>query len=312
MRLGIPVRILARPGLRSHDSRRWQNSPHLSVSLAYLRDLFLYLDGQDIRMYRMSSELAPYVSHPGKPQFHGQIEECAVELAAVGELAKSLGLRLSFHAGAHVLLNTPDPARFARSVNELNALTRLLDGMALGPEAVIVVHVGGHYHNRSGALQAFVDGFAALPETTQRRLALENDDRRFGVADCLGLHQQVGVRLIFDLLHHQLFNPGGLPAHQALAACLATWPPAQIPKTHFSTPATEMVRDARGQPHPPRLNRHSHYLNPFPLIDFLRSLPRMRDFDILIEAKASDLALMQFRRHLQTYAPDLVERYGIR
>jgi UV DNA damage endonuclease len=30
-------------------------------------------------MYRMSSDLAPYVTHPDMPQFHGMIEECADE-----------------------------------------------------------------------------------------------------------------------------------------------------------------------------------------------------------------------------------------
>ena len=134
MRLGFPAKILARPGLRSHDSRRWQNHPHLSVSLVYLRDLFFYLDSQDIRMYRLSDRLAPYLTHAGLPQFHRQIEECAVELAAVGQLARDLDLRLSLHVPAYVLLNTPDPARQTRSLAELDAFARILDGMGLAPK----------------------------------------------------------------------------------------------------------------------------------------------------------------------------------
>ena len=311
MRLGFPVRPLGRRGLRSHDSRRWRNKPHLSVSLAYLRDLFLYLENQHIRMYRLSSDLAPYLTHPDLPQFHHQIEECANELAAIGEMARSQGLRLSFHADAHVLLNAPDPERQARSLTELEGLARILDAMQLGEEAVIVVHVGGHYHDRERALEAWARGFEALAAVARRRVALEHDDRRFDVIDCLWIHERTGVRLVFDLLHHQLHNPNGLAAPRALAACLATWPPGQTPKIHIATPATEMVRDRRDQPHPPRLNRHSHFLNPFPIIDFLRSLPPMRDFDMMIEAKAGDLALLQFRRHLAAYAPDVAERFGI-
>ncbi len=124
MRLGFPVKIVGRTGLRSHDSRRWRNNPHLSVSLAYLRDVFLYLDSQNIRMYRMSSDLAPYLTHPTFTQFHNQITECESELAAVGQMARELDLRLSFHAPAHVLLNTPNPDRLAQSIAELNALAR--------------------------------------------------------------------------------------------------------------------------------------------------------------------------------------------
>ena len=108
MRLGFVVKPLARPELKSHDSRRWQNHPHLSVSLAYLRDVFTYLDAAHIGMYRMSSDLAPYATHPDMPQFHRQVEACAAELAEVGALAARLRLRLSFHPSQHVVLNSPD------------------------------------------------------------------------------------------------------------------------------------------------------------------------------------------------------------
>ena len=311
MRLGFPVSVLGRTGLRSHDSRRWQNHPHLSVSLAYLRDIFLYLDSRQIRMYRMASDLAPYLTHPDLPEFHRQIEESREELAAVGALALKLGLRLSFHAPAHVLLNSPDESRWQQSAAELAGLAAILAGMGLGPEAVIVVHTGGHYHDHAGALDAFVRGFEALPAGVQQRLVLEHDDRRFGVMDVLWIHERTGLRLVFDALHHQLYNSHHIPAPEALAICLATWPPDQTPKIHFSTPATEMVRDRKGAPHPPRLNRHSHYINPFEFIAFLRGLPPMRDFDVMLEAKARDLALLQLRRHLARYAPDLFPRFDL-
>jgi len=307
MKLGFPQHILGRAGLRSHDARRWQNNPHLSVSLAYLRDILLYLDSQDIRMYRMAADLAPYLTHPDHPRFHNQIEECEAELAAVGTMARRLGIRLSFHAPAHVLLNTPDPQRLAASQRTLAGMAGILDGMGLGADAVIVVHVGGHYQDHDGALAAFVRGWEGLPEGVRRRLALEHDDRRFDVVDILWVHERTGVRLIFDHLHHRLHNPRGLPLSEALAICLATWPPHETPKIHFATPTTEMVRDRKGRPHPPRLNRHSHYINPFAFIDFLRSLPPMREFDIMLEARARDLALLQLRRHLARFAPDLVQ-----
>ena len=307
MKFGFAQHILGRAGLRSHDSRRWQHNPHFSVSLAYLRDILIYLDSQDIRMYRMAADLAPYLTHPGHPRFHRQIEECEAELAAVGELARRLGMRLSFHAPAYVLLNTPDPQRRLRSVRMLDGLAAILDGMGLGDEAVVVVHIGGHYHAHQAARAEFVRGWESLAEPTRRRLVLEHDDRRFDVLDILWVHRRTGVRLIFDFLHHQLYNPHGIPVADAMAMCLATWPPHQTPKIHFATPTTEMVRDRKGNPHPPRLNRHSHYINPFTFIDFLRSLPPMRDFDIMIEARARDLALLQLRRHLARFAPDLVE-----
>ncbi|RUA17769.1 MAG: UV DNA damage repair endonuclease UvsE [Clostridia bacterium] len=311
MRLGFSVSVLGRTGLHSHDSRRWQNAPHLSVSLAYLRDVLLYLDTQNIRMYRLASDLAPYLTHPDLPQFHHQIEESRPQLQAVGELARRLDIRLSFHAPAYVLLNTPDPVHLRQSIAELQGMAAIFDAMSLGTEAVIILHVGGHYHDRAGALDAFVQAFDHLPATVQQHIALEHDDRRFSVQDVLWIHQRTGVRLVFDHLHHQLYNPDAIPAPEALAICFATWPPDQTPKIHFSTPATEMVRDRKGAPHPPRLNRHSHYINPFQFIDFLDALPTIRDFDVMIEAKARDLALLQLRRHLGRYAPALIRRFNI-
>ena len=47
-RLGFAVKVVGAP-LKSNDSRRWQSNPHLSVSLAYLRDIFLYLQANKIQ-----------------------------------------------------------------------------------------------------------------------------------------------------------------------------------------------------------------------------------------------------------------------
>ena len=77
LKLGFPVKVLGAGGLKSNDTRRWQQKPHLRVSLRYLEKIFDHLEANDIHMYRMSSDLAPYVTHPDMPQFHGMIGECA-------------------------------------------------------------------------------------------------------------------------------------------------------------------------------------------------------------------------------------------
>jgi hypothetical protein len=74
-RLGFPVKVLARPELKSNDSRRWQGGPHLKTSLEYLDAILDHLARHRIGMYRMSSDLAPYATHPDMPQFHGMVEQ---------------------------------------------------------------------------------------------------------------------------------------------------------------------------------------------------------------------------------------------
>lgn len=310
MRLGFVVKPLARPELKSHDSRRWQNSPHLSVSLAYLRDVFTYLGEAGIAMYRISSELAPYVTHPDMPQFHAQVEECATELAQLGVQARAAGLRLSFHPGQHVVLNSPDARTAAVSARDVTMQAAILDGLGLGPEAVVVAHLGGVYGDRDAARSRFVEAYAALPEAARRRLVLENDDVRFTVSDALWVHERTGIRLVFDNLHHRL-NGDGRPPRDALAACLATWPADVRPKIHFSTPRTEWLVEKGGGEDKPlevrqtRWNYHSDYVNPFEFIDFVRSADGLRPFDVMLEVRAKDLALRQLREDLARFAPDL-------
>lgn len=310
MRLGFAVKPLGRPELKSHDSRRWQNNPHLSVSLAYLRDILGYLSQAAIGMYRLSSDLAPYVTHPELPQFHGQIQACTAELAEVGRLARATEIRLSFHPGQHVVLNAGDPALAGRSAAEVTALALMLDGMGLGPEAVVVTHVGGVYEDGAAARERFVQAFHRLPPAARCRLALENDDTRFGVADLLWVHERTGIPLVFDYLHHRLHNPDGRSVRAALAACLATWPAGVRPKVHFSSPRTEWRVEENPAAPSPRLRQsrwmhHSDYVNPFEFIDFVRSAAGLPPFDVMLEARGRDLALLQLRQDLARYAPDL-------
>jgi len=316
LRLGFAVKVLGEPGLRSHDTRRWQNGPHLSVSLACLRDIFGYLGRAGISMYRVASQLAPYVAHPDMPQFHGQIEDCRRELAALGQVARGQGLRLSFHPSQYTVLNTPDEALAVRSAADLEAQAQMLDLMGLGPEAVIVVHVGGIYEDRGTARERFVRQYGRLSEAARRRLVLENDDRSFSMADVVWIHERTGTRLIFDYLHH-LNNPGGMEVREAAGLALDTWPADQRPKVHLSSPRTEMRVVHQTDPEtgrrievirPPLRTQHSDYVNPFDFIAFLRQMEGMRPFDVMLEAKAKDLALLRLRDDLQRLAPDLAAR----
>ncbi len=313
-RLGFPVKVLGAP-LPSHDSRRWQNRPHLSVSLAYLRDIFEYLHRHDIRFYRMAGQLAPYLTHPDLPDFRHQLEECAVELAALGDLARAYRLRLTLHPAFYVQLGSPDPGQVQRSVQELDAAAALLDAMGLDEDGVVVIHVGGTFGDPEATRARFAARVNALRPATRRRLALENGDRHHALDASLWIHRRTGIRLVLDLLHHRCLNPAGYPVAEALTLALATWPPGQRPKIHFSTPRTALRRRILyGQEHLqfPLVNQHSDFLNPFEFIDFLR-LARQRTeraFDIMLEAKGKDLALLRLREQLRTYAPDLAPLVG--
>jgi UV DNA damage endonuclease len=306
-RLGFAVKLLGDSGLPSHDARRWQSGPHLRHSLEMLRAILDRLDALDVRMYRMATALAPYASHPDLPQFHDQVAECAEELAQVGVLARKRGIRLSTHPGQYTVLNSERPDTQAAAIAELEVQAALLDAMGLGDEAVVVMHVGGAAGGTHAALERFQAGFERLSGRAQARLVVENDDRTFALVDVLTLARRAGLRVVFDLLHHHCHDPERISDQEALRLALGTWPRAQTPKVHCSSPRldVEQRRERRGRRVEtrhvmPQLRAHADLVDPIGFERFLReTAPAVkRDFDVMLEAKAKDLALLRLRDQL--------------
>ncbi|MGI4757184.1 MAG: UV DNA damage repair endonuclease UvsE [Janthinobacterium lividum] len=320
MRLGFPVKVMGRPDLKSNDTRGWRLNPHLRVSLGYMCETFEYLRQHDIRMYRMSSDLAPYHTHPDMPQFHNMVEESRADLEHVGKLAKAQGLRLSFHPSQYIVLNSDNEALTQKSIADLQSQATMLDYMELPPEAIMVIHVGGAYGNRALGCDNWVKTWSRLSEPIQRRMVLENDDIRFSSADVLSIHERTGVKCVFDYQHHWCMNPEGLPLVDTLARFLKTWPTGVRPKMHFSCARTEMREIKRKNKktglietvlQPPIWTGHADYNNPFETLTFLRSIQHL-ETDIMLESKAKDLSLIRLRNDIARFAPELAPRYGIK
>ncbi|HZC04947.1 MAG TPA: UV DNA damage repair endonuclease UvsE [Ktedonobacterales bacterium] len=291
MRLGFAVKVVGRAGLRDSDGRRWRNSPHLGVSIQYLSAIFDYLRDVNISMYRISSRIAPYITHPELPQFHQQVEECADELAQLGERARAQGLRLSMHPEPFTVLNSPHERVALGAERDLDYHARFLDAMGLGPEAVIVIHGGGVFGEKGAAMDRFVARYARLPERVRRRLVLENDERSYSVADIVALHERTGVPLILDNLHHHLNNPEGWSDREAAEACLRAWPTGVRPKIHFSSRRADEQEGARLD------SRHAEFINPDEFARFYHAT-RPWDYDVMLEAKQKDVALLRLRAQL--------------
>ncbi|MEA2137155.1 MAG: damage endonuclease [Solirubrobacteraceae bacterium] len=304
-RLGFAVKVLGDGGLPSHDTRRHASGPHLRHSLAFLRAILEHLDRHDIRMYRMATALAPYASHPDLPQFHDQVAECAEELARVGALARELDVRLSTHPGQYTVLNSDRPQVQAAAVAELEVQAALMDAMGLGDEAVVVLHVGGTAGGAGPAIDRFLAGYELLSERARARLVVENDDRSFALVDVLALAERAGIRVVWDVLHHRCHDPAGISDRDALAAALDTWPAGQTPKIHASSPRLDVeqrrVRVGRRVERRlvlPQLRAHADLIDPIGFEALLRDAPAGRDFDVMLEAKAKDLALLRLREQL--------------
>lgn len=105
-----------------------------------------------------------------------------------------------------------------------------------------------------------------------------------------------------------------------LRRILATWPAEQRPKIHFSSPRTELRevkrRDRKtGKTRTARLapvwTGHADFCNPFEFATFIRTVADL-SFDVMLESKAKDLALIRLRPDMLRYAPDVAARFGLR
>jgi UV DNA damage endonuclease len=305
MRLGFAVKVLGGGGLPSHDTRRWQSEPSLGVSLDRLEAVLRYAAEHEIGMYRMATALAPYASHPDLPQFRDQPVRFAERLAEVGALARRLDVRLSSHPGQYTVLNSEDERVRRLAVEELEVQAELFDGLRLGPEAVVVLHVGGAAGGRAAALDRFCAGFEQLSDAARARVVVENDDRTFALRDVLALSERIGRPVVWDVLHHHCHDPDRIPDREALALACATWPPGVTPKMHYSTPKTaieeqrkKVGRRVETRLVLPQLRAHADLIDPIGFEHFVRETAAGIAVDVMLEAKGKDLALLALRGQL--------------
>ena len=148
---------------------------------------------------------------------------------------------------------------------------------------------------------------------------LEHDDLRFSPADTLWIHDRTGVPLVFDHQHFWCLNPEGLDLRETVERMLATWPHGIRPKIHFSSPRTELRELKRKDPKTRRVTTklvapvwtgHADFVHPFEFVTFMR-LTEGLDFDVMLEAKVKDLALLRLRLDLLRYAPIIAARFGL-
>lgn len=144
---------------------------------------------------------------------------------------------------------------------------------------------------------------------------VENDDVTYSASDALRVHDLCGIRMVFDNLHHLCNNPRGddrLTLREGLSRALANWPANETPKVHYSCPRTEAMEGGRkggksaamgAYQSAPELRLDADYVNPFEFLYFLEKADGLRPSDVMVEAKAKDLAARKLRADLVKYGP---------
>ncbi|HSK99556.1 MAG TPA: UV DNA damage repair endonuclease UvsE [Rubrobacteraceae bacterium] len=281
IRLGYPTQNLTIPASTNRTLRLasladtekvrslvWENLLGLEKILSWNAE-------HGVGLFRMGQSLIPFASHPAFP--YDWEREHADDLRGIGELARSLGVRLSMHPGQFIQPGSLKPEVSERSLLELRYVSRVFDLIG-SADSVAVLHMGGAYDDRSATAARFVETMRHELDVLPY-LALENDERVWAVPEVVETARALGIPAITDAFHHRL-NPGGLTLREALDLSLPTWETREArPKLHLSS------QDPDKQP-----GAHAYLVDERDYHALLGALDA-READVMVEAKGKELAL---------------------
>lgn len=242
---------------------------------------------QGIGAFRINSQILPLKTHPHAGYAieelpHG--DEVMKRFRVAGGLARSAGVRLSFHPDQFIVLNSPNAETHLRSMAELDYQAEVAEWVGAD---TINVHGGGSYGDRISALRRLRETIERLPLRVRMRLTLENDDKVYTPADLLPICTGTHVPLVYDVHHHRCL-PDGLSVQTVTKRAMATW--NREPLFHISSPL-EGWSGAKPE-------RHHDYIAVTDFPSYWRTLP----ITIEIEAKAKELAVLKLLAWLKRTA----------
>lgn len=292
-RLGFVASVLSRD-LSASRTCRLRNATEgrlrelIAENLAALEQVTAFLEEHRILLYRISSHLIPFASHPVNTIRWW--DDYADRFARVGARLRARRIRVSTHPGQYTVLNSPHASIVSAAVCELVYHARLLDALGADTTCKIIVHIGGLYGaSERLAMDRFVATATALPDAVRRRLVVENDDRLFDADEALEVGRAAGLPVVFDWLHHQA-NPCRREIRDVLPDIFRTWTPEDgRPKVHLSS-------QADGAP----AGAHAPFIDTRDAAGLLEIAPAV-PFDCMLEAKEKDRALLRLRDELRVH-----------
>lgn len=256
------------------------------LALSNVRDLLKVMwwnVENDIHFFRIGSGIFPFMDHP---DLNYRVDDLSSAdtirgvLATVGKVARDNDIRLSMHPGPYTCLASPIDSVVAKSVMCVEMHSSIGDALGAGHDFPINIHVGGVYENKSDTAKRFIDNFSRLSPVAQKRLTLENDDKpsMWTISDLLPIAEATGVPLVIDVHHHSL-NHGGMELMDAAQVAFQTWAKDRVPKIHYSEPRDSKTPQA-----------HADYIE-----NQIPELCAVREYDVMIEAKMKERALLRYR-----------------
>ncbi len=253
----------------------------ITANLDAMKDIIQYNIENDIKLFRISSDIIPLGSHP-EIQYKWW-EDYQDQLRFLGNKIKNANIRVSMHPGQYTVLNSPNEEVFKRAAADLAYHCSFLDVLGSDATCKIVLHIGGAYADKKEAIKRFVQKYHNLDSRIKNRLVVENDDKIFNIEDVLYISEQTGLPVVFDYLHHETNSPQrDLSAYDWIEVCSETWGNTDgRQKIHYSQSDSSLARGA-----------HSKHIRPQEFMQFFNSL-RNKDIDLMLEVKDKNLSAVQ-------------------
>lgn len=276
--------------IEDEDSRIYKLSSLAKTNLKNTQRLFWHNKAHDIKVFRMSSKLIPLATHEISNKWNW-VETLERELKALGDYALKHQFRISAHPDHFTLLNSPREEVTKASIMDLDYHHKIFEAMGLGMDAKLIIHVGGIYDSKEDSIRRFHNNYSNLPSYLKNRIVLENDDKSYTVRDVLAICQDLGIPMVLDIHHHWCNNEDD-DIKGSLPSIFETWKNEAIsPKIHVSSPKDEK-----------KFRYHADDISAKSFLNFLKKAKVLdRDFDVMIEAKNKDLALLKLMEDLKVF-----------
>jgi len=263
--------------LRNYSEKRLVET--VRMNLACLHRILRFNVEKKLYFFRVTSDLVPFASHPVN-DFRWQ-KFFERQFLEIGDFIRKHDLRISMHPDQFTLINSLDSGIFKRSVAELNYHTDIIELMKLDDTAKIQIHAGGVYKNKAKSMKRFVTRYRKLSRILRRRLVVENDEYSYTLRDCLRIHEETGIPVLFDVYHHK-WNNSGENILECLESSGRTWEKRDgIPMVDYSQQKRRSSKRAHAEKMEPRAFRQ-----------FLQST-HPHDFDIMLEIKDKEKSALR-------------------
>lgn len=161
---------------------------------------------EHLRMVRLSSDILPAYTEPSWKYFWQLPDVQAFaerSFSKVGDLARSRGVRLSFHPGQFCVLASNDPTIVNNSIEEFEYHVDMARYMGFGKkfqDFKINVHIAGRL-GPAGIRAAY----GRLSPEARNTITIENEEISYGLDDCLTISDLVPI--VLDI-HHNWVREG--------------------------------------------------------------------------------------------------------